>query len=213
MPPAVLAFSWNQIPHFIIASFFLTSLRKWVTQQARAQLAARLHYLRMISYTSSVLLAFWAANAVRLRGHSEWVKLLYRPELLAGGKACSGFPSLHLVKATLLVYLIYSDAWAKPVLQLLLRALFRVQMLQYNTRWTPAKNRNANACLAAEAIITPTPSAPNYISFDFFNPKFDHVFYSKNCAKYHIFLLYLTLLIKIFKKDLNLTIFAQFFFE
>jgi hypothetical protein len=36
----------------------------------------------------------------------------------------------YLVKATLLVYLIYSDAWAKPFLHLLLRSLFEVQMLQ-----------------------------------------------------------------------------------
>ena len=29
-------------------------------------------------------------------------------------------------------------------------------------------------------ILLTTPSVPNYRTFDYFNPKFDHSFYSKN---------------------------------
>jgi hypothetical protein len=32
-----------------------------------------------------------------------------------------------------------------------------------------------------------TKSIPNYSSFDFFNPKFDHSSYLKICVKYHFF--------------------------
>ena len=59
-------------------------------------------------------------------------------------------------------------------------------------------------------MITITPSVSNYSSFDFFNSKFDHSFYSKIYTKHHFFcgLLYQY---KFFKNDLNLTIFMQIF--
>ena len=33
-------------------------------------------------------------------------------------------------------------------------------------------------------LILATPSVPNYNSFDFFDPKFDHLSYSKNLCKH-----------------------------
>ena len=56
-----------------------------------------------------------------------------------------------------------------------------------------------------------TRSISNCRSFDFFDQKFDHSSYSKICAKYHFFCGGLLYQYKIFKNDLNLTIFAQFF--
>ena len=56
-----------------------------------------------------------------------------------------------------------------------------------------------------------TPSVSNYMSFDFFNPKFDRSSYSKNYAKHHFFCCELFYQYKFFKSDLNLTMFAQIF--
>ena len=56
-----------------------------------------------------------------------------------------------------------------------------------------------------------TPSVPNYKSFDFFNPKFDHSSYSKIYAKHHFFCCRLLYQYKFFKSDLNLNMFAQIF--
>ena len=39
----------------------------------------------------------------------------------------------------------------------------------------------------ATILYNTTPSIPNYRSFDFFNPKFDHSSYLKICAKHHFF--------------------------
>ena len=49
---------------------------------------------------------------------------------------------------------------------------------------------------------------PNYRSFDFFDPKFDHSSYSKIYAKYHFFCCSLLYQYKFSKNDLNLTMFG-----
>jgi hypothetical protein len=59
-------------------------------------------------------------------------------------------------------------------------------------------------------LLPPTPSIPNYNSFDFFDPKFDHSSYSKIYAKYHIFCC-VFINKSSSKNDLNLTMFAQIF--
>ena len=41
--------------------------------------------------------------------------------------------------------------------------------------------------LSLEVVLLRTPFVPNYCSFDFFNLKFDHSFYSKICTKYYFF--------------------------
>jgi hypothetical protein len=48
--------------------------------------------------------------------------------------------------------------------------------------------------------IEGTQSIPNYKTFDFFNTKFDHSFYSKIYAKYNFFLPWLGLLIKVLQE-------------
>ena len=53
-----------------------------------------------------------------------------------------------------------------------------------------------------------TPSVLNCRSFKFFYSKFDHSFYSKNCAKYYLFCYGLFYQYKIFKNNLNLAIFV-----
>jgi len=55
-------------------------------------------------------------------------------------------------------------------------------------------------------LFTPRPHF--FGSFDFFVLKFDHSSYSKICAKYNFFCCGLLYQYKIFKNDLNLTIFA-----
>jgi len=62
--------------------------------------------------------------------------------------------------------------------------------------------------MVAHLVVTPSDS--NYRSFEFFNSKFDHLFYSKIYAKYYFFcceLLYYQY--KIFEHDLNLTMFVK----
>ena len=49
----------------------------------------------------------------------------------------------------------------------------------------------------------------NYRLFDFFNLKFDHLSYSKICAKYHFFCRGLLYQYKFFKNNLKLTMFVQ----
>ena len=61
--------------------------------------------------------------------------------------------------------------------------------------------------------IKNTPSVLNYMSFDFFNLKFDHSFYSKICVKYHFFCCGLLYQYKYFKNNLNLIMFAQIFWR
>ena len=56
-----------------------------------------------------------------------------------------------------------------------------------------------------------TPSVSNCRSFNFFNLKFYHLFYLKNCAKYHFFCYGLLYQYKILKNNLNLIIFARIF--
>ena len=61
------------------------------------------------------------------------------------------------------------------------------------------------------SLQTATLSVPNYRSFDFIYIKFDRSSYLKICAKYHFFCCGLLYQYKIYKNDLNLAIFAQFF--
>ena len=56
-----------------------------------------------------------------------------------------------------------------------------------------------------------TRSVSNCSSFDFFYLKFDNSSYLKICAKYYYFYCGLFYQYKIFKNDLNLTIFVQIF--
>ena len=56
-----------------------------------------------------------------------------------------------------------------------------------------------------------TPSVLNYRPFDFFDFKLDHSFYLKICIKYHFFSRGLLYQYKIFKNNLNLTIFTEVF--
>ena len=55
------------------------------------------------------------------------------------------------------------------------------------------------------------PSISNYRSFHFFDPKIDHLSFSKICANYHFFCCELLYQYKILKGELNLAIFVQFF--